>query len=112
MHAFLSVALTLSLIGYSDPQPTSRSIPRFDIKTECDLAIGLPGCVEMEHAALGALKFWWKRVRNREAKTSCIAEVRQASTLRYTRLMSCIAFRTHLPRSQLASEAAEKTATT
>ena len=99
----VSIAIALSLAAYSSPPRAVQQIPRFDIKASCDKAIELPGCVEMEHAALGALTFWWKKVRNPHAKAFCIAEVSQAPFLHYSRLMSCIAVQVHLPRSQLAT---------
>ena len=78
------------------------AIPHFDIVAECDHATGLPGCVEREHAALGALTFWWDRVRDDSVKTICTAEVERLPILRYNELMGCIAARAHLPPPQLA----------
>jgi hypothetical protein len=78
-------------------------IPHFDIAAECDQAIGLPSCVEREHAARGALEFWWRRVTDRTVKSACIADVEHEPGLRYNRLMACIAVRAHLPAVQLAS---------
>ena len=78
------------------------AIPQFDIVAECDRAMGLPSCIEREHAALGALTFWWNRVPDEGVKTSCIAYVERLPVMRYHQLMSCLAAGAHLPPPQLA----------
>ena len=99
MHLWIIAAWLPLSISTSGPQP---AIPNFDIAAECDRAMGLPGCVEREHAALGALTFWWSRVRDDRVKTVCIADAEDLPILRYNQLMGCIAAMAHLPPPQLA----------
>ncbi len=99
MHLWILAVQLLLPVTAHEPQP---AIPHFDIVAECDRAIGLPGCVEREHAALGALTFWWGRVRDDRVKSVCIADVEKIPILRYNQLMGCLAARAHLPQPSLA----------
>ena len=84
-------------------QPAPPQIPDIDIAARCDRAIALAGCVEAEHASLGALQFWWHKIPDEGAKAFCIERTREDLFLNYTHLMLCIADKARLPRPALAS---------
>ena len=44
------------------------AIPSFDIAAECESAISIPNCQETEHTSLGAVRYWWPRVRSGTAQ--------------------------------------------
>ena len=100
----LSSTLLTILTAAASPHPaTVVEIPHYDIAAKCDRALGLAGCVEVEHASLGALQFWWRKVGDRGAKEYCISQTSGAPFLNYTHLMHCIADKARLPAPALAS---------
>ncbi len=100
--ALPSILLTL-VIAAAYPQPTSLvEIPQFDIAAKCDRALGLAGCVETEHASLGALHFWWRKINDQTAKEYCVSQTSAAPFLNYTHLMHCLADKARLPPPALA----------
>ena len=94
---------TLATILLYTASPTLPDIPDFDIVRECDRAFALPNCLEAEHASLGALRYWWPRIKPEDAKLVCIRSASEFRFMRYTHLMRCIAEVSHLPRPELAS---------
>ena len=84
------------------------AIPAFDIAAECENAISVPNCQETEHASLGAVRYWWPKVRPERPKLVCIRSASDAPIMRYTRLMRCIAELSHLPHPQLASDRGDR----
>ena len=100
-----STVLTL-VVAAASPQATNMvDIPRYDIAAKCDRALGLAGCVEAEHASLGALHFWWLKISDQKAKEYCVEQTRAAPFLNYTHLMHCIADKARLPAPALAFHA-------
>ena len=80
--------MRLSVSPVANPQPTRvTEIPIYDIAAKCDRALGLAGCVEAEHASLGALHFWWRKISDQKAKEYCVTETSAAPFLNYTHLM-------------------------
>ncbi len=102
--ALTPTVLVLALL-VSHPQPSAASpqIPEIDIAAQCERAIALAGCVETEHASLGALQFWWRKIPDRDTKAYCIERTREDPFLNYTHLMLCIADKARLPHPALAS---------
>ena len=99
----LSSTLLTILMAAASPHPTTVvDIPHYDIAAKCDRALGLAGCVEVEHASLGALRFWWRKVSDQAAKEYCISQTSAAPFLNYTHLMHCIADKARLPAPALA----------
>jgi hypothetical protein len=80
-------------------------IPTFDVAAKCERQLMVPGCVEVEHAAVTALHFWWNKVRDEEMKALCVAQASAAPSLNYSHLMGCIGFRARLPGHSLAEGA-------
>ena len=100
----LAPTLLIMALLAGHPQPSDPlPIPEIDIAAQCDRAIALAGCVEAEHASLGALQFWWHKIPDRDAKAYCIERTREDSFLNYTHLMHCIADKARLPHPALAS---------
>ena len=102
--ALTPTILILALLA-SHPQAPDASpkIPDIDIAAQCDRAIALANCVETEHASLGALQFWWRKIPDEGTKAYCIERTREDPFLNYTHLMLCIADKARLPHPALAS---------
>jgi hypothetical protein len=94
----IAVIATILVVKSATP-----AIPVFDVKTECDNALSVPNCLEAEHASLGALRYWWPKIKPYDVKLACIRSVSDVHYLRYTHLMRCIAEVSHLPHPELAS---------
>ena len=98
-----TVLILTLLVSHPQPSAASPQIPHVDIAARCERAIALAGCVETEHASLGALQFWWRKIPDRDAKAYCIERTREDPFLNYTHLMMCIADKARLPHPALAS---------
>ena len=96
-----TVLIVALLANHQQPAPPQN--PDMDIAARCDRAIALAGCIEAEHASLGALQFWWHRIPDEGTKAYCIERTREDLYLNYTHLMLCIADRARLPHPALAS---------
>ena len=100
----LTPTLLITILLASASQPINPpQIPEIDIAAQCDRAIALAGCIEAEHASLGALQFWWQKIPDQQTKAYCIERTRTDPFLNYTHLMLCIADKARLPHPALAS---------
>ena len=98
-----TVLILAFLVSHPQASAASPNIPEIDIAAQCDRAIALAGCVETEHASLGALQFWWRKIADGETKAYCIERTREDPFLGYTHLMLCLADKARLPHPALAS---------
>ena len=101
--ALAPTVLIMALLAGHPNATDPLQIPEIDIVAQCDRAIALAGCVEAEHASLGALHFWWHRILDQDTKAYCIERTREDPFLNYTHLMLCIADKARLPHPALAS---------
>ena len=99
----LAPTLLITALLASPPLSDPPRIPEIDIAAHCDRAIALAGCVEAEHASLGALQFWWQKIPDPQTKAYCIERTQADLFLNYTHLMLCIADKARLPHPALAS---------